>query len=101
MRNHATTNYTPGMVGHQRRTLHRPFKGHRNLRVAENAYKCQTSVKNHGSLGLSKAFHSGLRSNCQTNYRAYKEGHPIRVDRRTATSTRNAHSESHDCPRVG
>src|SRR6266850_4650527 len=101
MRDHATTNHTSRMVGHWQRTMHRPFKGHRNLRMAKNAYKCQTSAKNHGSLGLSKAFHPGLCSDCQTNYRTHEEGHPIRVDRRATTGTRDTYSEGHNCPSAG
>src|SRR6266850_1518844 len=69
------------------RSSHRRFKGHGNLRMDKNAYECQTSAKDHGSLGLSEAFHPGLCSNCQTNYRTHKEGHPIRMDRGTTTGT--------------
>ena len=101
MWNHATTNYTPRMVGHRWRTSHRPFKGHGHLRMAENTYKCQTSVKDHGSLGIPKALHPRLRSNCQTNCGAHKEGHTIWMDGRVTTGTWDTYLKGHNCPGTG
>src|SRR6266850_5750453 len=95
------TNHTPRMAGYWQRTSHRPFKGHGHLRMAENTYKCQTSAKDHGSLGIPKALHPRLHSNCQTNCGAHKEGHTNRMDRRTMTGTRDTYSKGHNCPSTG
>src|SRR6267142_368573 len=69
--------------------------------MAQNAHKCQTSAKDHGSTRVSETLHPRLCQNCQTNCGAHKEKHPVRMDRRTMTSTQNSHSESHNSTSTG